>query len=181
MRRKGELTKQILITAGAGLAITTMFLLPGSGRMFLPFLKKLKTNRQNFIKSLKTLKRDRLVDFREQGDVCKIILTEKGKKKLLEYNLDRLKIKKPKKWDKIWRIVTFDIPEARRPARDALRSKLKEIGFYPLHKSVFIHPYPCENEIQFIEEIFKIGPYINFIEAHKIEGDDWLRSKFDLS
>jgi len=91
-----------------------------------------------------------------------------------------MEIKNPKKWDGIWRIVIFDIQENEKTARNALRLKLKELGFYQLQKSVFIHPYPCLNEIQFIEEIFKVGSYINFIEAQKIEGDEWLKQKFNL-
>jgi len=180
MNKKGELVKQILLASATGLAIATILLLPGSAAMFAPLAKRFKTKKHSFIKSLKALKRDRLVDFREEKNFSKIVITEKGREKILKYDLDSLEIKKSKKWDGIWRIVTFDIPEDIRPARDALRAKLKELGFYQLHKSVFVFPYPCLSEIQFIEEIFKIGPYVNFIEAKTIEGDDWLRSKFNL-
>ena len=154
MSVKGELSKNILIALGMGMMITTAILLPGSAKMFKPFIKKFKTTRrQNFIKSLKTMKRNRLVDFKEEGNISKITITEKGKKKLLIYELDNLEIKKPKKWDGIWRIVTFDVPESKKAARNALRSKLKELEFCQLHKSVFVFPYPCLSEIQFIEEI----------------------------
>lgn len=180
MNKRGELTKQILLALGAGLIITTVMILPGSAIMFKPLIKKFKTKRQSFVKSVKSMKRDRLIDFKEDGKISKIIILEKGREKLLKYNLDNLEIKKPKRWDGIWRIVTFDIPEDIRPARDALRAELKELGFYRLHKSVFVFPYPCLDEIQFIEEIFRIGPYINFIEARTIEGDDWLKSRFGL-
>ena len=178
--KKGELAKQILLAFGSGLMLTTAILLPGSAVMFAPLLKKFKVRKQSFVRSLKVLKRDRLIDFRECGNVCKITVTDKGKKKILFYNLDDLKIKTPKKWDRIWRIVTFDIPEKKRPARDALRSKLNELGFYQLNKSVFIHPYHCLDEIQFIEEVFNVGVYVNYIEVNKIEGGDWLKEKFGL-
>lgn len=46
-----------------------------------------------------------------------------------------------KHWDKKWRIVTFDIQEINRKLRDNLRSKLKELGFGMLQKSVFISPH----------------------------------------
>src|SRR3989344_4593151 len=59
-------------------------------------------------------------------------------------------IKKPARWDKLWRLVIFDIPEEERTGRMALAAKLKELGFYPLQKSVFIHPYECKDEIDFI-------------------------------
>ena len=183
MNKKRELTKQILLALGAGFVITTVMVLPGSAEMFKPLIqliKKFKTKRQGFIKSIKAMKRDRLIDFKEDGDISKIVILEKGREKLLKYNLDSLEIKKPKKWDGIWRIVIFDIPENEKIARNALRLKLKELGFHQLQKSVFIFPYPCLNEIQFIEEIFKVGSYINFIEAQKIEGDEWLKQKFNL-
>ena len=180
MNKKGELAKQILLASATGLAIATILLLPGSAAMFVPLAKRFKTKKHSFIKSLKALKRDRLIDFKEDGKFSEIVITGRGKEKLLRYNLDDLEIKKPKRWDGVWRVVTFDIPEDIRSARDALRDKLKDLGFYQLHKSVFVFPYPCLSEIQFIEEIFKIGPYINFIEAKTIESDDWLRSKFNL-
>lgn len=180
MNKKGELTKQILLASATGLAVATILLLPGSAAMFAPLAKRFKTKKHSFIKSLKALKRDRLIDFREEKNFSKIVITEKGREKILKYDLDNLEIKKPKKWDKIWRIVTFDIPESKKAARNALRSKLKELGFQSLHKSVFICPYPCLSEVQFIEEIFKVGPYVNFIEAERVEGDEWLRSEFNL-
>jgi len=180
MNKRGELSKQVLLALAAGFVITTAIILPGSAVMFSPLIKKFKTKKQNFVKSLKILKRERLIDFREEGNLSKITITEKGKKKLMIYELDNLEIKKPNKWDGVWRIVTFDIPEKQKMARDALRNKLKELGFSQLHKSVFVFPYPCLSEIQFIEEIFQIGPYINFIEAKTITDDKWLRSKFNL-
>ena len=110
MNKRGELVKQILLAVSAGIIVSTAILLPGSAKMFVPLIRKFKTKKQNLIKSLKILKRERLIDFREEGDLSKITITEKGKKKLLIYELDSLEIKKPKKWDSIWRIVTFDIP-----------------------------------------------------------------------
>jgi len=180
MNKRGELAKQILLVLGTGVAITTAILLPGSAEMFKPLIKKFKTNKRNFVKSLKTMKRDRVVDFKEDGKFSNIVITEKGRAKLLRYNLDDMEIKKPKKWDKIWRVVTFDIPEKKKASRNALRSKLKELGFSQFHKSVFVYPYPCLDEIQFIEEIFNISPYVNFIEAKTIDNDEWLKEKFDL-
>ena len=88
--------------------------------------------------------------------MVEIILTKDGEKKALRFKLDDMKIKKPKKWDKQWRIVIFDIPEKFKTAREALRGKLKNIGFVELQKSVFAHPFECEDEINFIVEVFQI-------------------------
>src|SRR3990167_2211250 len=64
------------------------------------------------------------------------------------------------KWDKKWRVVIFDIPEKSRMARDALRRKLKELEFRELQKSVFVHPYECKKEIDFIIEFFNLRHYV---------------------
>lgn len=86
--------------------------------------------------------------------------TKDGHMMTRNFLLETLKIPSPKKWDGQWRIVVFDIPEKYKKARYALWSKLRELGFYPLQKSVWIYPFPCENEIQFIKSIFNIEPFV---------------------
>ena len=98
---------------------------------------------------------DRLVDWQEDKDgIIKMTITEKGKRKVNEFDPDKLEIAKPKKWDGKWRVVIYDIPHAKKSARDALRYKLYELGFKEWQKSVFIHPYECKDQIEFIVEFF---------------------------
>ena len=104
---------------------------------------------------------DRLIDYKEDKDgFVKIVLTKEGQKKALKFKLDEMKIKKPAKWDGEWRIVIFDIPERFKKAREALRKKLKDLGFIKLQESVFVFPYECENEIDFVIEVFLIRPFV---------------------
>ncbi|MEK7562216.1 MAG: hypothetical protein AAB509_00850, partial [Patescibacteria group bacterium] len=81
------------------------------------------------------------------------VLTDKGKLRALTYNFENMKIER-KDWDGKWRFVVFDVPEKFRIGRDALRGKIKKLGFYELQKSVFIFPYKCQDEIEFIIEFF---------------------------
>jgi len=123
---------------------------------------------------------DKLIDFKENPNgACQIILTEKGKKKVIAFDLDNIVIKKPAFWDKKWRVVTFDIPESKRPARNALRQKLNDLGFYSLQKSVFVHPYNCLDEIEFIAEIFQVRSYVRFFEAIKVTNESELKLHFE--
>ncbi len=69
------------------------------------------------------------------------------------------------KWDKKWRVVIFDIPEELSRERVKFRRKLKSLGFYMLQKSVFIFPYPCEEEIAGFANQLKVGDYINVLIA----------------
>ena len=109
-----------------------------------------------------------------------IEITEAGKKKVLEYDLDEMKLKVPQKWDGWWRMVMFDIPQTKRRARDAISSKIKELGMYPIQKSVFVSPYPCKDEIDFIGEFFNARKNIIYIRAKEIEGVGKLKRHFNI-
>jgi len=87
-------------------------------------------------------------------------ITEKGKEKIKKFILDELKINNPKTWDENWRLVIFDIPEERRKIREAFREKLESLGFYQCQKSVWIHPFPCMEEIEFLKDFFYIKPFV---------------------
>jgi len=78
-------------------------------------------------------------------------------------------------------MVIFDIPEKKSKERRALSMKLKELGFYPLQESVFIYPYDCSDEIDFVCGFLEIDRYVNYCivdSLNKKEGD--LRKFFEL-
>ena len=80
--------------------------------------------------------------------------------KIKKFIFDKLFIKKPKSWDNKWRLIIFDIPEPKKQARFALVKKLKEMDFYQCQKSVWIHPFPCMEEIEFVKDVFNIKPFV---------------------
>lgn len=124
---------------------------------------------------------DRLIDYKEEKDgFVKIVLTKEGQKKALKFKLDEMEIKIPPKWDGEWRIVIFDIPEKFKKAREALRLKLKDLGFLELQKSVFVFPYECEDEINFIMEVFLIRSFVRFVRAKSFTNEEQLKIKFDI-
>lgn len=138
-------------------------------------------NKSRLYSAVKEFYNERLIDYKEDnnGNV-KIILTKEGQKRALKFKLDEMEIKKPVQWDKKWRIVIFDIPEKKKKAREALRKKLKELGFQELQKSVFVHPFECEDEIDFIIEIFQIRPYVRLIKALSITNEEQIKLKFNI-
>ena len=96
-----------------------------------------------------------------------VYLSERGLNKGLIENIEHF-IKRPKKWDKLWRVIIFDIPVEKNKARTALRRKLQEIGFYQIQKSVFVYPYPCEKEIMFVGKFFGVEKFIEIILAKSL-------------
>lgn len=107
-------------------------------------------------------------------------LTPKGESKLRQLQLRDYKIKKPKRWDKMWRVLIFDIREERKTLRDKVRNTLIAIGFERLQDSVWVYPYDCEDFITLLKADFKVGREIIYIIANSIENDKWLKNKFGL-
>lgn len=182
---RGELAKEILLMIAAGVAIPAAFLMPNIPIALRPLVKLLSTKcherkTENFTNSIIYLKRKRLVSLAEKDGQQILTLSEAGRKRVLQFNLDQIEIARPRKWDWNWRIVIFDIPEKRKGGREALRSKLKQLGFHQLQKSCFIHPFDCKSEIDFISEIYEVSPYVNFIVAREVEGAKQLQKLFNL-
>lgn len=125
--------------------------------------------------------RDRLVSEKENRDgTTTLTLTEKGKERALTFNVDLLVLPKKRNWDGMWHAVLFDIPETRRAARHAFRYKLKELGFEQWQKSVFVFPYPCRDEIDFVIEFFGLRPYVRLAVLTNITNEAELLLRFGL-
>ena len=140
-----------------------------------------KINRDALHRSIKNLYRSRLIDARDNPDGSStLVLTKRGKDIALTYKIDEMKIPAMKKWDKKWRLVLFDIPESRKKARNALARALKNIGFAQFQKSVFIHPFECSNEINFVIEFFNLRPYVRLVTANELDNEPVLKRYFKL-
>jgi DNA-binding transcriptional regulator PaaX len=126
------------------------------------------------------LKRKGYLEIVKKNHQIYITLTKEGEKKAKKYQIDDLEIKKPKTWDRKYRIIVFDIPNVTRIKRDALRGKLKELGFYRLQQSVWVYPYECKKEIDLLREFFGLTPKELILISGKMEGDKFLRKFFNL-
>lgn len=180
-----ELAKDIILALGTGSLLLSMLIAPNSGRMFEIFGKDFisknskKYQRGERIKrAVKRLKRNRLVEIYEKQGKTVVELTENGKKRLLVYQLNNLELMRPRSWDHFWRFIIFDIPETKKHARHALVSKLRELGFMCLQKSVWVTPYACKDEIDFIGEILEVSNYIIYIEAKYVDDEEKLKLHF---
>ena len=62
----------------------------------------------------------------------------------------------------------FDIPEKFKSKRLIFQRKLNELDFYPLQKSVWLHPFSCEKEINFLRDFLEIKPYVEIFELNEM-------------
>jgi DNA-binding transcriptional regulator PaaX len=148
--------------------------------LFYPKEKR-KYNRKYYIKQSITKLRERgLLEFKQQNGKIFASLTKRGQKELLKYQLREKVIKKPKRWDKKWRVVIFDIKEQARNLRKGLRDELINLGFVKLQNSVWVYPYECEEVVGMIKTYFGIGRDVLYMTVEEIENDRWLREEFEL-
>jgi DNA-binding transcriptional regulator PaaX len=140
------------------------------------------SNQQYYIKSkLPQLEQNGYVRFDKQKHSKVISLTKKGEQELQKYLLSDLKIKKPKKWDGKWRIVTFDVVIGKNKLRNLLRLHLKRLGFIQFQKSIWILPYECEEIIVLLKSHLKFGKEVLYARVEYIEGDVFLKKQFNIS
>ena len=188
MNSKKEISKiilkGILVSGGIAIAATSPYfisrILPkiiSCAKYELKKRKKIK----NFQRSFYYLRSCGMIKVKKHQGQIFISLTEEGKKKAGRYNFDNLKIKRPQKWDKKWRILIFDIPNKHKIKREALRGKIKELGLYKLQESVWICPYEFQKEMDLLRNFFflKKGE-MKVITALEIEDDREAKSFFRI-
>lgn len=182
MYKFGSTQKKILLVFLGGIAL-------GTSKSSIHYFRTLKAirndwkriNQSSFNRSLQKLVEQKLLTKQNlKNGSFKLSLTPQGKLQAKKLSLlgQSIKFKIPKKWDKKWRIVAFDIPEKNKAFRNILRRHLRELYFHKLQNSVFISAYPFEKQILELASLYKADKYIRVITATKIDNDKKLKKKF---
>lgn len=128
------------------------------------------------------LRRNGVISIELRNHQIYISLTPEGKKKAGIFQINDFKIKIPRQWDKKWRLLTFDIAHKRRILREALRGKLKQLGFRQFQKSIWIHPFDCRVEITLLKEFFGLtDKEVQLVVAEDIGNEKEWEQIFGLS
>jgi len=181
MEQENPTVDVVLRLLAAGALLTVAVVAPGVpwaiARLSRDFKKYNKRRLRHVVKRLAD---QEVIGFSERSGETTVTLTEKGKLKMLKFDLDNMSIQEPDDWDGKWRLVVFDIPEYKKAAREMLRRKLKHLGFFKLQKSTFVHPFDCKDEIIFLKSVFEIGDYVKFMIVEEIEEEEFLKNWFGL-
>lgn len=170
----------ILKLLGMGVLITAAVLfspdfLYKAAKRYLKYGLKGTYDPEQIKKSIRYLKRKKFVAFEKR--TSKLKLTLLGKRRLCKINFEDITIPRVP-WDGRWRLLMFDIPEEAIQARHVFRRRLKELGFFHFQRSVFICPYPCEEQIQAITDQLQISRYVHILLAERFKGDKALLRVF---
>jgi len=188
--KKGQLYWLILeviglsLVAGGGHPLRpTLPIMINSIVKILRELKNVNIEEGKLKKSLEKLEKREIIDLVEKEGKVYVYLKDDRNKCILRYSIKTLLEfkKKKKKWNGKWFLVFFDVPEIQRNKRNYLRRFLKQLGFYPYQKSVYLFPYECEEEIKLIKKIIEGAKYMKYIVAEKIEDEEVAKKFFQIS
>lgn len=170
VKEKYLTSKEILHLLFNGAILASVFLMPGLATLLpKPQNEWEGVDIYRLRQSLKRLKRRKAIKVMEKDGESVIVLTNKGKDEALRFNLSNMRLDKEKKWNRKWYLVVFDIAEDKKRIREAIRFKLKDLDFYKLQDSVFISPYPCFKEIEFLRNYFGVEDEISLLVVEKVE------------
>jgi hypothetical protein len=171
----------VILKSFALAGIVTLAVLAPNALQLLAYLDKKKRRKKNpkylIDEAIARLVTKGCITVSKNG---KLFLTKEGEKRLhmIEYGVYPF----PKtRWDKKWRIVSFDVSEKRRKTRDQLRLLLRQVGFVRLQDSVWVYPYDVEDVINLIKTGNFLGKEVLYMTVHFTGKDDELKSHFKLS
>ena len=179
--RKQTIQKAILASVAVAGVLSIAVVAPNAVQLlrsfgFNPKNSSLFTSRTN--RARRRLIEKGLLEYKNNNRFVQ--LTSRGERQLRLWGLAGYKVKTPKRWDKKFRILSFDIKEKRRGVRNKLRTVLRKMGFYPLQQSLWIYPYDCEEFIQLLKADFRIGWDVLYIIADQIDNEKRVKEYFDL-
>ena len=174
--------KEILQILAAAGAVGITFLSPKAGTAIgRIILKDSKYSNWRMNQITRQLIKQKYVTIKENDDgTTTVKITKNGMIRALTYKIETMKLKSPKRWDKKWRVVIFDIPEKYKKVRDIFRMRLRQLNLYQLQESVYVSPYPCFDEIDFLRELYGVPFKVKYLLVEKIEDDSFLKNYFEL-
>ncbi|OGD56503.1 hypothetical protein A2V71_02360 [Candidatus Berkelbacteria bacterium RBG_13_40_8] len=110
----------------------------------------------------------------------KVRLTKRGRELFKLINLQNMEILKPKKWDKIWRLVSYDIPDISKKKRDWFRETLENLDFEKIQESLYVYPHECKEEIAVIARNLGVTSEVLYMTTDHLPSQEKMVNKFGL-
>jgi len=172
----GETEKEIIKAVGVGAMVLVALSSPSPKlpKALLGILKE--RGPRYFSKLLKKMENKNVIYLGGE----KVRLTKKGKELLKLINLQNMEIIKPKNWDGVWRLVSYDIPDISKKKRDWFRQTLESLGFQKIQESLWVHPYECKEEIAIIAQNLGVADSVIFMTTNHLPNQEKMMRKFGL-
>lgn len=185
-------TEEIISLIGLGTLVVASILMPGLGPATNAISKYKNSQRfkeqqklwskydtRMLKRNLKRLHMQKTVEIQLKNGEEIIKLTNKGLTRYLKFKIGDLSDQK-KKWDGKWRLVLYDIGKIKKNQQQAFRKILKQMNFLLLQKSVYLTPYKCDEQIEYLRQYFDLGKEVLYLVVSKIENESAYKKYFGL-
>lgn len=146
--------------------------------------KKSTLSKNQLRSSYYYFKKQGWIDVESKNGKTAILLTPEGERRagiIRATKALKNKLSERSKWDGHWRIVIFDLRVGKDTERNAIRFLLKRCGFIMMQRSVWIYPFDCSKEIEFISSFFKLNDQeLRLITCHDIGDSHIFKKAFSL-
>lgn len=186
-------TQDVLQLLAVGILLTASVAMPGLGVALNVAIKQhrqLKRRQENqawekfntgrLHQVLKRMYKARYIEIIIEQGVPTVKVTQKGKVKLLRYKLDEITLDKLSH-DGKWRLIIYDVAKNKRASSESFRRMLRKLGFLQLQKSVYLTPYRCEEQIEYLRQLFDIGSQVKILTVRYLEEEAAYRRYFGIS
>src|SRR3990167_8759553 len=173
--------KDILILLAGGTFIAASLIFPGLPLIAKEALKLYnshqkekrqkewnKFNLWRLRQVIKRLQKQKLVEIVNVDGQLVVKISDRGRQKVLKYDLETMVLDQTN-WDGKWRIITYDIATAKKWQRQFFRQTLNRLNFLKLQRSVYLTPYKCANEIEYLRQICEVSNEVVLLTVHGIE------------
>ena len=171
----GENEKIVLLAIGAGLLIVGALIFPNLPMALQPIFKM--RGHKGFMKLIKKLQNKGVIYLGGE----KVKLTNKGLKLQKELRIEQIILERPKEWDGLWRLASYDIPNVLKEKRDWFRQTLIRLGFRKVQESLWVYPFECKEEIAVIAKDIGIAEYVIVMMTDNLPNEEEWESDFDLN
>ncbi len=136
--------------------------------------------RREYYQRLYRLRQKGYISKKGWGKNTNYELTKQGFQLAASLLTEKIKLPIAKSWDKKWRLLCFDIPEAKRRERAFLRNFLYRNGFRKYQDSIWITPYNILSNIQKVITDANLRSFICTITAIQITKQKHFKKIFNL-
>lgn len=167
----------VLLVSGV---VMTLAVAPGLGYTIRHYRRVKYYSDKQLKEAERQLRKRGYLQYENQTGKPRVQLTKKGEVYFRRMLLEDTRLPEPEKWGGKWTFVLFDIPTNHTKGRDALRWRLRALGFYQYQKSAWVYPHPCEKEILFVADYFGVGQFVEILSVERLSKDAELKKHFNL-
>lgn len=180
-RKKRYLQQAVLATLAVAGVLAVAMVAPNVVQVLGGFKSRKQRIAEQSKRALTRLAARGYVEFEERDGMHFARITPEGGRAMeMKRHKAELAARVGKRWDKRYRVVIFDIPVKRKGLRDRLRRVMISCGFLQIQKSVWLHPYDCEDLVALIKADLRVGKDVSYMIVESIENDAWIRRHFKL-